>query len=68
MKNITKVCPSCGEKTVVQIPETNYEEWQMGVCIQHALPEGTSEQRETLISGFCPECQKKVFGEEEDVH
>lgn len=63
MKNITKVCP-CGQVTVVQIPEANYEEWMMGVLLQHAWPEGSATDRETLISGLCPACQEKVFKEE----
>ena len=66
-KAIAKVCPRCGQTTWVGMPVERYEEWQMGVNIQDAWPEGSPTERETLISGFCPECQKVIFeGDEED--
>ena len=60
-KAIAKVCPRCGQTTWVSIPAEKYEEWQMGVSIQDAWPEGSATERETLISGFCPACQKVIF-------
>jgi len=66
-KAIAKVCPRCGQTTWVGMPVEKYEEWQMGVNIQDAWPEGSATERETLISGFCPVCQKVIFeGEAED--
>lgn len=65
-KAIAKVCPKCGQITWVGMPAEKYEEWQMGVNIQEAWPEGSAIERETLISGFCPSCQKVIFGESDD--
>lgn len=65
-KAVAKICPSCKTTTWVGIPIEAYEEWNMGICLQKAWPEGSATERETLISGLCPECQKKVFEEEED--
>lgn len=62
-KAIAKVCPKCGKITWVGIPAERYEEWQMGVNIQDAWPEGTATERETLKTGFCPECQDEIFKE-----
>ena len=63
-KAIAKVCPKCGQTTWVGMPAEKYEEWQMGVSIQEAWPEGSATERETLISGFCPSCQKEIFEDE----
>lgn len=63
-KAIAKVCPRCGQTTWVGMPVEKYEEWQMGVNIQDAWPEGSITERETLISGFCPACQKVIFEDE----
>lgn len=65
-KAIAKVCPKCGQTTWVGMPVERYEEWQMGVNIQDAWPEGSPTERETLISGFCPECQKVIFEADEE--
>ena len=63
-KAIAKVCPRCGQTTWVGMPAEKYEEWQMGVNIQNAWPEGSATERETLISGLCPACQKVIFEDE----
>lgn len=63
-KAIAKVCPRCGQTTWVGMPVERYEEWQMGVNIQDAWPEGSATERETLIRGFCPACQKVIFEDE----
>lgn len=60
-KAIAKICPRCSQTTWVSMPVECYEEWQIGVNIQEAWPEGSVTERETLISGFCPACQKVIF-------
>ena len=60
---ITKICPKCNKPSYVDIPKDAYEKWQFGMFIQDAWPEGSATERETLISGFCPACQKEIFGE-----
>lgn len=62
---VTKICPKCGEPSYVEIPETSYEQWQFGISIQKAWPEGSDTDRETLINGLCPKCQGVVFEEPE---
>lgn len=65
-KAIAKVCPRCEQTTWVGMPAERYEEWQMGVNIQKAWPEGSATERETLISGLCPACQKVIFEDENE--
>ena len=62
---VTKICPKCNKPSYVDIPKDAYEKWQMGVCIQNAWPDGSATDREVLISGICPECQKEIFEDEQ---
>ena len=60
---ITKVCPKCNKPSYVDIPKDAYEKWQFGLLIQDAWPEGSTTERETLISGLCKDCQEGVFND-----
>ena len=64
-KAVAKVCPFCKRTIWVSVPVEAYEAWQMGMCIQNAWPDGSAIDRETLISGICPECQKETFEDEQ---
>ncbi len=57
-------CPSCGKEYSVIIPKYPFEQWKYkGMHIQDAWPEGSATDRESLISGLCPECQKQISRE-----
>lgn len=58
-------CPMCGTESRVVIPTHAYELWQAGCHIQNVAPELKPEQREVLISGICPKCWDKMFGDEQ---
>jgi len=62
---IEKACPFCGERYTCSFPTDGYVKWMGGELIQKAMPTVPATSREWLISGMCPECQEKVFGEEE---
>ena len=64
MKNltITLQCPFCGDYHKVSMNETTYYNWCSGELIQNAMPDMTPTEREQLISGLCPNCQEKIFG------
>lgn len=64
MKNltITLQCPFCGDYHEVSVNETAYDKWCGGELIQNAMPDMTPTEREQLISGLCPKCQEKIFG------
>ena len=57
------ICPFCGEDHAVEVDLAKFEAWQNGELIQNAIPDLTPTEREQLISGLCPKCQAKVFGE-----
>lgn len=55
-------CPFCGERHEVKVSEAAYNNWCGGELIQRAMPDLTPTQREQLVSGLCPSCQKGIFG------
>lgn len=60
---IAKVCPFCGEECMCEFPADGFAKWMGGELIQKAMPFVPATSREWLISGICPDCQEKVFGE-----
>ena len=63
---ISKVCPFCGAMNIVEVEEKAYTKWQNGELIQRAMPNKSSAERETLITGLCLKCQAKFFGDQEE--
>ena len=61
--NVPIICPFCGEDHAVEVNLAQYDAWQNGELIQNAMPDLTPTEREELISGLCPKCQAKMFGE-----
>ena len=57
------ICSFCGEVHTVEVNLAQYKAWQNGELIQNAMPDLTFTEREQLISGLCPKCQAKAFGE-----
>ena len=60
-------CPICEKKHGLEVPDEVFEKHKKGMCIQYAWPEADSTTREIIISGMCPECQDKIFSEEEQI-
>ena len=61
--NVAMTCAFCGKFHLVEVDLEQLEAWQNGELIQNAMPDLTFTEREQLISGLCPKCQVKVFGE-----
>ena len=60
------ICPMCGEEEMLCITEDEYERyerWANGEgLIQDMLPTLDPAEREFLMSGYCFDCQKLLFG------
>ena len=56
-------CKFCQALVRVALPTAGFYNWQKGALIQNAMPEVSATDREFLISGICPVCQKAIFGE-----
>lgn len=64
MKTVVEIyCPFCGKVHTVTASVQGLRDWENGECIQNALPELSATERESLISGICPDCQRDIFGE-----
>ena len=62
---IITACPFCGHANEIEVNEADYWDWQDGELVQNAFPYLSADEREMLISGICPKCWAKTFGEEE---
>lgn len=56
-------CPFCGRGNEVEVNESDYWDWQDGELVQVAFPYLSANEREMLISGICPTCWDKMFGD-----
>ena len=57
----TPVCPRCATRSTVVLPVAAYEAWRDGLAIQKAWPEGSSADRELLITGYHDACFNAHF-------
>lgn len=63
-KDAIKVtCPRCGKTFIVFVDLGGIEKYENGMPIQDAFPTTSTDAREMLLSGFCPNCWEDVFGE-----
>lgn len=60
----TKACPGCGGTEDLDVDADGYFAWLEGELIQRAFPTMSADDRERLITGFCPPCWAHMFGEE----
>lgn len=59
---IVTPCHFCGHAHEIAVNEEDYWDWEDGTLTQVAFPYLSANEREMLISGYCPECWKKLFG------
>ena len=63
IRTIRQICPLCMGEHTVTVNRQAYNLWRAGELIQIAMPNLSATEREQLISGMCPDCQKAIFGE-----
>lgn len=64
---LTIPCFNCNKTHSFMVSTQQLHELEKGEKkIQEVLPDFSPEDREMFISGCCPECWIKLFGEEED--
>lgn len=68
--SLGKECPMCGQKTYLRMTEEEENQWRKYACfgghIQDRFPDMDEQKREFIKSGYCPDCQKALFGTEYD--
>lgn len=63
MEKIIVNCRCCGEPNEISFKAEDFISWRNGTPIQRAMPYLSADVRELLISGTCPVCWDKMFGE-----
>lgn len=67
---MTRTCIKCGEDIEIPCNDETFRalvNWRRDArCIQEIAPNLNPEYREMFISGICPECWKKIFGDENE--
>lgn len=66
----SKKCPMCGKWSTLDLTEGEYRVYNKylirkayrSVAIQDMLPDFSATMREWVMTGYCPECQEKLFG------
>ena len=63
---IITFCPFCGQMYGIAVNEDDFWDWQNGASVQDAFPYLFADDREMLISGICPTCWERTFGNSEE--
>ena len=66
---LTSKCPMCGKENVIELTDyqyRRYREWVNGWIYAQDLRFLTPDEMETLMTGTCKECWKKMFPDDED--
>lgn len=68
--SLSKICPMCGRGTYLRMTEEEENQCRKYACfgghIQDRFPDMDVQKREFIKSGYCPDCQKTLFGTEYD--
>lgn len=66
MITITRVCPFTGaiHHRDMDIDQSQYDAWEMGMLIQEAMPHLSPEDREYIMTGITPEAWDEYLGED----
>ena len=63
---VVTTCPECDKSTVHTVDFEAFQKLQAGAKVQDAFPMMPPEEREQLVSGYCPSCWKEMFSEHEE--
>lgn len=63
MIKVERECPKCGKVQTVKIDDQSWTNILRGEYIQMACPNLTSNDREVLLSGICPDCWDAIFND-----
>jgi hypothetical protein len=59
-------CPLCGAITIFTVEEEALRKWRGGRHIQDCFGHWSEEDRETLMTGYCPPCWEEGLPEDEE--
>ena len=62
---IERSCPMCRKEMAIKVSKEGLIKYSCyGKLIQESFPELNPMEREFIKTGYCPDCQKKLFGTE----
>ena len=61
MMEIDRTCPWCWKKNTIHVPKDKYHRWINGDLVQNCFADLSAEDREILMTGFCPKCWEAMF-------
>lgn len=64
----SKRCPSCGDTKVLTVTKAEWHSWlsDSSQLIQNVFRSLSDDDRERLITGYCPKCWDALFMESSD--
>lgn len=64
---ISVPCRRCGKTHHIRVDIDDLQAWQSGEkLVQDAFPYLSAEDRELLLTRFCPKCWDEMFGDIDD--
>ena len=54
-------CPDCKDNTAIEITGGTLFAYHSGMFVHEVFPDVPPDIRERFVSGYCPECWKKLF-------
>lgn len=64
--DIVKSCVCCHSVHDIYVNFNDWCDWDDGALAVEAFPYLEPAEREMLISGICPECWKKMWGDDDE--
>ena len=66
LSRITVLCPFCSTPSSIIAPTIGLDDYfKKGQLIQNALPTLSPEERETIKTGMCLQCQSQIFNSQD---
>lgn len=59
---VSRTCPLCNKEYIMYVDTKEYTDYINGAKVQDAFKDLNPMEREFIKSGYCPECQKQLFG------
>ena len=54
-------CRGCDTTVTLKVGMADLKAWGAGGLIQDIFPDMSLTDRDTLVTGYCSECQKKIY-------
>jgi hypothetical protein len=63
---VSKPCPDCNTVVTLEIDGSSLYRANQGASVQEVLPNQTADVRERFVSGYCSDCWKLIFADDDE--